>query len=48
MCQRPSNGKIPNQQDLVLKHQTLRLAPKLLLVPATGLDASHIWCLLSM
>lgn len=34
---RPSNGKIPNQQDLVLKHQTLPLTPILLLVPATGL-----------
>lgn len=33
MCQRPSNGKIPNQQDLVLKHQTLHLAPILLPVP---------------
>lgn len=37
MCQRPSNGKIPNQQDLVLKHQTLHLAPILLPIPATGL-----------
>jgi len=37
MCQSPSNGKIPNQQDLVLKHQTLCLTQILLRVPATGL-----------
>lgn len=37
MCQRPSNGKIPNQQGLVLKHKTLCLALILLPIPATGL-----------